>query len=189
MTTTLQASPAFRRNVLLAALAVALLEVGLFVLLWRLGRLADPGGDRRAALLFIVLGSAMTLQAMAVVGLAWVAVAMSRTTLQAGVTGLTLDHPWRRWHGTMADVRHAWLHGQWLVLEVRGQWRRWYVRAGGGAGEALAQVRASLPAGAWLEGSARLMHLARTTLPLALAAAGAGGFALLWVLGLLEELR
>lgn len=189
MTTTIQASPAFRRNVLLAALALALLEVGLFALLWRLGSLADPGGDRRAALLFVVLGSAVTLQATAVVGLAWVMVAMSRTTLEADVTGLTLEHPWRRWHGASADVQHAWLHNRWLVLEVRGQWRRWYVRAGADAGEALAQVRASLPAGAWLEGSARLMHLARTTLPLALAATGAGGFALLWVLSLLEELR
>lgn len=189
MTTTLQASPAFRRNVLLAALGVALLEVGLFVLLWRLGTLEDPGGDRRAALLFVVLGSAVTLQAMAVVGLAWVAVAMSRTSLQADTTGLTLEHPWRRWRGAGADVRHAWLHNQWLVLKVRGQWRRWYVRAGADAGETLARVRASLPPGAWLEGSAKLRHLARTTLPPALAAAGAGVFLLLWALRLLEALR
>lgn len=189
MTTTIQASPAFRRNVLLGALGVAMLEVGLFTALWRLGTLADPGGDRRAALLFVVLGSAMTLQAMAVVGLAWVVVAMSRTTLEVDVTGLTLEHPWRRWHGAGSDVQHAWLHNQWLVLEVRGQWRRWYVRAGADPGEALAGVRASLPAGAWLEGSARLMHLARTALPLALAAVGAGGFALLWVLSLLGRLQ
>lgn len=188
MTTTIRASPAFRRNVLLGALVVAMLEVGLFAAMWRLGTLADPGGDRRAALLFVVLGSAMTLQAMAVVGLAWVVVAMSRTTLEADVTGLTLEHPWRRWHGASSDVQHAWLHNQWLVLEVRGQWRRWYVRAGQDS-EELRQVRAGLPAGAWLDGSARLLHLARTTLPLALAAAGAGGFVLLWVLSRLEELR
>jgi hypothetical protein len=189
MIITLQASPAFRRNVLLAALGVAAIEVALFAVLWRLGTLADPGGDRRAALLFVVLGSAMTLQAMAVVGLAWVVVAMSRTTLLADVTGLTLEHPWRRWHGAGADVQHAWLHNQWLVLEVRGQWRRWYVRAGRDAGEALAHIRSTLPPEAWLDGAARLMHLARTTLPQALAAAGLGGFALLWVMSLLEELR
>jgi hypothetical protein len=114
---------------------------------------------------------------------------MSRTTLQADVTGLTLEHPWRRWHGAGADVRHAWLHNRWLVLEVRGQWRRWYVRAGQGSDEALRQVRAGLPAGAWLEGSARLRHLSRTTLPLALAAAGVGGLALLWVLWQLDRFR
>ena len=51
MTITLQASPAFRRGVLLASLGVAVVEVGLFVMLWRVGSLVDPGADPDRALL------------------------------------------------------------------------------------------------------------------------------------------
>ena len=51
MTITLQASSSFRRGVLLASLGVAVVEIGLFVMLWRVGSLVDPGVDRNAALL------------------------------------------------------------------------------------------------------------------------------------------
>ena len=129
------------------------------------------------------LGSAVTLQAMGVVGVAWAVVAMSRTVLRHDVTGISLEHPWRRWHGAWADVTRAWTHGGWLVLQLRGQWRRWYVRAGGDQAAGLAQVRAAIPPGAWLEGSAKHFHLARTTLPLVLGAAGIGGLILVWMLG------
>ena len=60
MTITLQASPSFRRGVLIASLGAAVVEVGLFVMLWRVGTLVDPGGDRNAALLFVALGSVVT---------------------------------------------------------------------------------------------------------------------------------
>lgn len=186
MTTTLQASRGFRRGVLAASLALAAGEVGLFVVLWRLGRLVDPGADPRAGVLFVSLVSALTMQAMAVVGVAWVMVAMSWTTLRDDVTGVTLEHPWRRWHGAWSEVTHGWTQGGWLVLQVRGQWRRWYVRATADEGAALAHVRAALPAGAWLEGSAKRLHLARTTLPICLAALGIGGLILLWVLSALS---
>jgi hypothetical protein len=185
MTITLQASPAFRRGVLLASLGVALLEVALFVLLWRAGSLVDPGTDPDRAWLFVSLGSAVTLQAMGVVGLAWVVVAMSRTVLHHDVTGVSLEHPWRRWHGGWHNVTQAWTQNGWLVLQVAGQWRRWYVRAGGDQAAALGLVRAELPAGAWLEGSTKQLHLARTTLPILLATTGVAGLILLWALSAL----
>ena len=181
MTIALQASPGFRRGVLLASLGVALVEMGLFLVLWRLGTLVDPGADRRAALMFVAMGSAVTLQAMGVVGVAWVVVAVSRTTLLADITGVSLEHPWRRWRGAWTDVRRAWQHNGWLVLQVRGQWRRWYVRAAADA-PALALVRAQLRAGVWLEGPAKHKYLARTTLPLVLGLTAAGVVLLLLVL-------
>jgi len=182
VTITLQASPGFRRGVFLASLGVALVEMGLFVMLWRLGGLVNPSVDRRAALLFVALGSAVTLQAMGVVGVAWVAVALSRTALHADGTEVSLEHPWRRWQGAWTDVSHAWQQNGWLVLHVRGQWRRWYVRAAVDAAPALVLVRAHLREGAWLEGPAKHKHLARTTLPLVLGVTGAGGLLLLLVL-------
>ena len=139
---------------LIASLALAVLEVGLFGMLWRVGSLVDPGGDREAALLFVALGSVVTLQAMAVVGVAWVIVAVSRTVLHHDVTGVTLEHPWRRWHGQWPDVTQAWTKKGWLVLRVRGQWRRWYVRVGSEQADSLARVRAELGGGVWREGSA-----------------------------------
>jgi hypothetical protein len=187
VTITIQASPSFRRGVLLASLGVAVVEIALFVMLWRVG-LVDRGGDRNAALLFVALGSAVTLQAMGVVGAAWVIVAMSRTVLHEDVTGVSLEHPWRRWHGQWPDITHAWAHRGWLVLQVRGQWRRWYVRMSGEQAESLARIRAELPAGAWLEGSTRQLHLARTTLPIVLASTGVLGLILLWALSALDAI-
>jgi len=186
MNFTLQSSPSFRRGVLIASLVVATVEIALFVMLWRFGSLVDPGGDRNAALLFVALGSAVTLQAMGMVGVAWVVVAMSRTVLQQDVTGISLEHPWRRWHGRWSDVTHAWTQQGWLILQVRGHWRRWYVRVGDEQPESLARVRAELTAGAWLEGSARQRHLARTTLQVVLATTGVAGLILLWALSALN---
>ncbi|MBK5297250.1 MAG: hypothetical protein JJE40_08835 [Vicinamibacteria bacterium] len=188
MTISLQASPGLRSGVLIASLGVAVVEIGLFVMLWRVGSLVDPGADRHAALLFVALGSAVTLQAMGAVGVAWVVVAMSRTTLHADDTGVSLDHPWRRWHGAWTDVTHAWTQNGWLVLQVRSHWRRWYVRAGGDQAASLARVRAELPSGAWLEGSVKHLHLARTTLPIVLAATGVGGLIMLWALKALDTM-
>lgn len=153
MSLTLQASPSFRRGVLIASLALVVLEAGLFVMLWRVGSLVDPGADREAALLFVALGSVVTLQAMAVVGVAWVIVAVSRTVLRQDVTGVSIEHPWRRWHGQWPDLTHAWTQNGWLVLRVRGQWRRWYVRVGNEQADSLARVRAELGAGVWRGGT------------------------------------
>jgi hypothetical protein len=189
MSGTLEASRSVKQLVLLAALAVVAIEVALFVVLWRIGSLVDPGADRRAAFAFIALGSVMTLQAMGVVGLVWMLVAMTRTTLRYDAMGLALEHPWRAWHGDWSAVRHAWHQRGWLVLELAGQWRRWYVWAGRDAGAVLAPVRSHMPGGTWLEGAARRQHLMRTVLPILLGATGVAGLALLFALRLLDRLR
>jgi hypothetical protein len=112
---------------------------------------------------------------------------MSRTRLHHDVTGLTLDHPWRHWRGDWADVSHAWQQGGWLVLKLRGAWRRWYIRVGSER-QGLDAIRSQLPPGAWLDGAARQRHLARTTLPIVLASAILGGGLLWMALGALRRL-
>lgn len=184
----LRATPAFRRGVLLVSLAVVMLEVGLFVFLWRLGTFVDPGSDQRAAAAFVALGTAVTLQAMAVVGVLWVLVAMAWTTLRSDVVGWALEHPWRSWQGRPTEVARAWRQGRWLVLELRGHWRRWYVRAGGERDATTDALRRQLSDDVWLTPADARAHLARTVLPPVLAAAALGGLALLWALGALDGL-
>jgi hypothetical protein len=183
----LAASAGLRRAVLAAALLAAAVEVALFLLLWRLAAAVDLAADPRAALLVIALGSALTLQAMAVVGIAWVAVAMSRTVLVADSGHVSLEHPWRGWHGPYSAIARAWVQNGWLAIEVRGQWRRWYVRVAGAHPAALARIRGALEAGGWLEGRAMRAHLARTTLPIVLGATGVAGLLLVWVLAALDR--
>jgi hypothetical protein len=178
----LRATPAFRRGVLLASLLVVLLEIVLFAFLWRLGALVDPGSDPRAAAVFVALGTAVTLQAMAVVGVLWVLVAMAWTALRSDVVGWALEHPWRSWQGRPTDVGRAWRQGGWLVLELRGHWRRWYVRAGRDQDATTEALRRQLSDDAWLSRADARAHLARTVLPAVLAAAGLGALALLWAL-------
>ena len=180
------ASAQVRQASLVAAILLAILEIGLFASAWRLGILLDPGSDRRAALGFVVLGTALTLQAMAIVGMAWALVAWSRTTLTIEDDELALEHPWREWRGGWHDVRHAWMQRRWLVVELDGQWRRWYVHAGA-HDEAVRDFRARLSPDAWLEGADRTRHLLRTVLPLLLVAVGAGGLVLVTVLELLNR--
>jgi hypothetical protein len=182
MTNRVRASATFRRFALAAALVLAFLETGVFVFASRLGALLDPGADRRAALAFVAFGSALTLQAMAVVGIAWTLVAWSRTTLAYDDAELALEHPWREWRGGWSDVRHAWSQRGWLVLELHDHWRRWYVHTGGADAQAMSALRDHLPPGSWLQNGALRMHLARTVLPLLMAAVGAGGLVLLLVL-------
>ena len=98
---------AFRRFALQVALGLALAESALFFFVWRLGVLVEPAAGRQPALAFVLLGSVLTLQAMVVVGIAWAVVAISRTTVDADETGLTLEHPWRRWHGDWWTVPHG----------------------------------------------------------------------------------
>lgn len=183
----LRATPSFRRGVLLVSLAVVMLEVGLFVVLWRLGTFVDPGGDQRAAAAFVALGTAVTLQAMAVVGVLWVLVAMAWTTLRSDVVGWALEHPWRSWQGRPTEVARAWHQGGWLVLELRDHRRRWYVRAGE-QDETTDALRNQLSDDAWLTRADARAHLVRTVLPAVLAAAGLGGLALLWALHVLDGL-
>jgi hypothetical protein len=92
----LTASVAFALQI---SLGLALAESALFFFVWRLEMLVEPSAGRQSALAFILLGSVVTLQAMVVVGIAWAMVAVSRTTVDADEIGLTLEHPWRRWHG------------------------------------------------------------------------------------------
>lgn len=175
-----------RQAALAAAIVLALLEIGLFVSAWRLGVLLDPGSDRRAALGFVALGTALTLQAMAIVGIAWMMVALSRTSLTMEPQEIALDHPWREWHGRWSEVRYAWVQRHWLVLHIEGQWRRWYVHTGGNT-DVISEVRAHVLPDAWLEGADLRRHLARTVLPLLLAGAGIGGLVLVSVLELLHR--
>lgn len=186
--TELRAPPAFRRGVLLTACVVVALEVALFALLWRIGMLADPGGEREVALAFVALGTAVTLQAMAVVGVLWVLVAMAWTTLRANGVEWSLEHPWRSWQGAPREVARAWRQGGWLVLEVDGHWRRWYVRAGRGAEASVHALCSQLPDTAWLDARAARAYLTRTVLPVVLAAVGIAGLGLVWMLKTLDGL-
>jgi hypothetical protein len=181
-----EASATVRRASLIAAIVLALLEIGVFASAWRLGVLLDPGNDRRAALGFVVLGTALTLQAMAIVGVAWTLMAWSRTTLTIDDDGLLLEHPWREWRGGWHEVGHAWMQRRWLVVQLDGQWRRWYVHAGAASG-AIQDFRARLPPNAWLEGTDLRRHLARTVLPVLLVGVGFGGLALVIVLDFLNR--
>ncbi|HEX7086346.1 MAG TPA: hypothetical protein VF198_08275 [Vicinamibacterales bacterium] len=178
---TLEAPAWFRRLMLAFATALVGLALALGVFLWRLSTLFQVDGDQRAAAMFLLLGTLMTLQGMVIVGLAWLIVAVSRVVLRHDAAGLTLEHPWRRWHGDAVAVRQAWQHGPWLVLEIDGEWRRWYVWAKE-QHAALEQFRGLLPAGAWLEGREKRRHLARTVLPPVLAAIGAAGLLGVWLL-------
>jgi hypothetical protein len=184
---TLEAPGSLRRLILGLAFVLMALELALGVMLWRLSSALAPDADERTAAAFLLLGTVMTLQAMVVIGLAWMIVAISRTTLRHDATGVTLEHPWRRWHGDPGSVRHAWRNGPWLALELEGHWRRWYVWARGQENR-LAEVRAVLPAGAWLEGASRQRHLARTVLPPLLLAVGTGGLMVVWILWRLDRL-
>jgi hypothetical protein len=175
-----------RRTALIIAIALATLEIGLFASAWRLGALLDPGNDRRAALGFIVLGTALTLQAMVIVGVAWALVAWSRTTLIVDDGNLALEHPWREWSGGWHEVRSAWVLRGWLTIEIEDQWRRWYVHAGTQP-DAIDRIRDLLPPGAWLEGADLKRHLVRTMLPLLLVGVGAGGLILVSVIALMNR--
>ena len=129
---------------MLAAIALIALEAGLFIVLWRIGLLVDPGGDPRAAATFVLLGTVVTLQAMAIVGIVWVMVALAWTTLTSDVMGWSLDHPWRRWQGSPADVASAREKGGWLVVKLHGHRRRWYVRVTAEDPAAVARVVAEV---------------------------------------------
>jgi hypothetical protein len=183
----LMAPCSFRRLALVLALVLALAEAALFVCAWRLGVLVEPGGGSRRALTFVLFGSALTLQATVVVGLAWTLVALSRTELVAS-DGVTIEHPWRRWTGTWSEIRRAWWQRGWLVIEVRGRWRRWYVRVADPLDASMAAFRLRLEPDAWLEGAALRAYLLWTVLPVVLGAIGTGGLALLAALHWLPTL-
>jgi hypothetical protein len=90
----LSAPPSFQRAALGVAIGLAIAEVVLFVSVWRLGVLIDPGANGSAAQAFVLLGTGLTLQAMIVVGVAWTIVALSRTELEWS-DHVRLEHPWR----------------------------------------------------------------------------------------------
>lgn len=187
MRTRLEATPAFRRGILLLALGLAALEAALFVTLWRLGVLLGTGADRRAALAFVLLGSVLTLQAMGVVGFAWMLVALSRTAAEFDDETLVLEHPWRRWSGRWSDVRHAWLRGGWLTLEITGAIWRWYIRIPDESRPELDRLKGRLRPGAWLAGRDLTRHVLLRVLPPLLGATGLGGLALLALLRYLQQ--
>ena len=184
----LAAPESFKRIVLLGAMAAAVVEGLLFLVLRHLGTLSPPAGHHAAVIAYVLLGTVMTLQAMGVIGVAWVLVALSRTTLRADITGVSLEHPWRQWHGQWNDVTRAWHHRGWLTLEISGSFRRWYVRAGAADAATLDRIERALP-DAWLDAAAARRHVLRTTLPFLLGAAGLAAVTLLWALRYLQGLR
>lgn len=186
--TVLRATPAFRSGVLVVACVLIGLEIALFALLWRVGTFIDPGADPAGSAAFVALGTAVTLQAMAVVGILWVIVAMAWTTLRSDVVGWSLEHPWRSWQGTPREVARAWRQGGWLVLELDGQRRRWYVRASRHADDTVSTLRREISSGAWLEGPQLRAHLMKTVVPIVLSAAVLGGLALMWMMRTLDGL-
>ncbi len=187
MSDTLAASPAFRRLALTVAAALAVLETGLFAAVWRLGLLVEPAGNPHAARAFVLLGTVLTLQAMAVVGVAWTIVALSRTEL-AWDEHVRLEHPWRSWFGDWRDVRRVWWRNGWLAIEVDGEWRRWYVRVPDLSVDGVSALRSALPPGVWLEGAALRAHYLKSVLPLLLAAVGLGGLLVVAVTAYLRGL-
>jgi hypothetical protein len=183
----LRAPASFRRLALAFAIVLALAEIGLFAAAWRLGILIEPAANPRAARLFVVVGSLLTLQAMLIVGIAWTLVALSRAELDAD-DRVRLEHPWRRWSGAWSEIDRAWWRAGWLAVEVRGEWRRWYVRVPDADAPGLGAVRAALPAGAWLEGPALREYYVRRVVPVFLGAIGVGGLLLLAGLSYLRRL-
>ncbi|HEX6209929.1 MAG TPA: hypothetical protein VF136_04075 [Methylomirabilota bacterium] len=170
------------------AVSLLVVQLAVFGFAWRLGSLTDPGGDRRATLVFLLLGTVLTLQAMVVAGVAWLLVALSRTELEFDAGGLSLSHPWRQWHGSWSSVARTWHQRGWLVIDVATSLRRWYVRADR-HDPAVAAFREYLPAGAWLEGADLRAHLARRILPVLGIAAITGALAVWGLLQLLDRLR
>jgi hypothetical protein len=185
MTRSLSAPPAFRRVALAFATALAAVEVGLFAAVCRMGVLADPGANPHAARAFVLFGTMLTLQAMAVIGIAWTVVALSRTEL-AWDDHLRLEHPWREWFGDWADLQRVWWRNGWLAVEVRGEWRRWYVRVPDASGDDVTVLRSMLPPGVWLDGAELRAYYLRRVVPTLLAAIGVGG---LLILAMMTYLR
>jgi hypothetical protein len=183
----LSAPPSFQRGALGVAIGLAIAEVVLFVSVWRLGVLIDPGGNTSSARTFVVLGTALTLQAMIVVGIAWTLVALSRTKLEWD-DHVRLDHPWREWSGDWSDLQRAWWKNGWLALEVAGQWRRWYVRVPDASAPELQGLRAALPSGVWLEGAELRAYYFGRVLPVLLGAIGIGGLIVIAVTAYLRSL-
>jgi hypothetical protein len=186
-TRTLSAPSSFRRLALVVALGLAAAEIVLFTSMWQLKVLIDPGADPRAIRVFVVLGTVLTIQAMIVVGIAWMFVALSRTELSWN-DRIRLEHPWRRWSGEWTDLHRIWWRKGWLALEVRGQWRRWYVRVPDAAAEGVMSLRSQLPPGVWLEGTELRAYYLRTVVPVLLAGIGAGGLALVALTAYLRSL-
>lgn len=180
MTHRLEASAAFQRLALAFAIGLIVCEFAIFFLAWNLGMFVDPGADRRTAALLVLLGTVLTLQAMGVVGIGWLVVAVSRTTLDFGPEGLALEHPWRRWHGSWQDVSSAWHRRGWLSIYTARRLRGWHVRAADSE-PLVAEFRKHLRPGSWLEGSELRAHLVKRIMPLWLAAA-AFGLLVLWLM-------
>ena len=160
-------------------MALVACECIVFLFAWRLGVFLEPSSDPRGAALFLALGTILTIQAMVMVGMAWMLVAVSRTRVEFGPGGLSLEHPWRRWSGGWHELSRAWHQRGWLTLQLKGHVRSWHVRAAE-SDPLVAELQQHLPRGVWLEGARLRGHLVRRILPLVVAAALVGSV-LLWV--------
>ena len=186
----IDAPAAFRRVVLIGALALLALELAAFWFAGRLTMLAPPDEQAPAPVLatFILFWSLLTLQGMLVAAGAWTMVAVSRTTLTAVGERIALEHPWRRWAGPVTDLAEVSVLQGWLHVRPRGRWRTWHVRLDGDGMEAASRLRAALPPATWLEPAAARRLLLRRALPPLVAGALAGTAATLalngWLAGL-----
>jgi hypothetical protein len=178
----------FRRIALVVALALVALELAAFWFAGRLTMLAQPDEQAPARVLatFVLFWSLLTLQAMLVAAAAWTMVALSRTTLTAEDHRITLEHPWRRWEGRLADLVEVSVVQGWLHVRPRGRWRTWHLRLDDEGREAAERLRPALPPGTWLEPAAARRLLLRRALPPLVAGALAGAAATLLLNGWLN---
>jgi hypothetical protein len=189
-----QAPRAFRRVMRGLALALVALELAAFWYATRLTVLLEPRNASTAELgAFITFWSLLTVQAMVVVGSAWVLVAVSYTTLSVTGNEVRLAHPWRRWSGTWADVAEAYAARDWLHIRVRGSWRTWHVKLAGESRELVASLERLVPSDVWLtREQARTLMLRRVVPPLFIGGAvGAGALLMLnrWIASVLTQPR
>jgi hypothetical protein len=164
----IQAPAPFRRAMLGLALVLVALEFAVFWYAARLTMLLEPKSAGTAGLgAFVAFWSLLTLQAMVVVGFAWVLVAVAHTTLAVSGGELRLAHPWRRWSGTWNDVAEAYAARDWLHIRPRKRWRTWHLKLGTESREKVVGLEQIAPSDIWLtREQARRLMLRRVLPPL-----------------------
>lgn len=165
---TSEAPATFRRMSLAAALVIVALELGIFWVASRLIPASVVEGTTHKDLIavFIVFWTMLTLQAMGAVGLGWMLVALGRTRLTVDRDRIEVEHPWRSWRGSGADVAELYTSRGWLHLRPRRSLRTWHVRGADARADVLDALRAVVPADAQLSAqAARRLMLSRTLGP------------------------
>jgi hypothetical protein len=180
---TAEPPPAFRLATLLVGAAIVLIELGLFWIASRLVPVSTVEGSAHKDLLtvFIVFWTLLTLQAMGAVAIGWLLVALGRTRLTVAGGRISVEHPWRSWHGAGDEVAELYTSRGWLHIRTRGSLRTWHVRGGDHQRAIVAVLEGMIPADARLTArAARRLMVARTVGPwLVVLALGVLGFSFL----------